>query len=123
MDFTSAREWLDEMGELNAAQYARELFAKGRKFDAVVNAIMAEGRSRNGARMAAYRAQRQPKARPQAPGGTATGVTVALKMPAELAEQLRKAAEKRNVSAHKLASDIMAAVIDDGIIDAVLDES
>jgi hypothetical protein len=110
------------MSEINAAQYARQLFAKGRSFEAVVTAIMAEGRTRNGARMAALRAMRHPNAKPNAPAGCGTGVTMAYKLPAELAESLREAAAKRSVSVHKLASDIMATVVDDSMIDAVLDD-
>ena len=123
MDFVSAREWLDEMSEINAARYARELFAKGRSFDAVVTAIMAEGRSRNGARMAAIRARKKPDARPNAPHRTATGVSMAFKVPAELAQTFRDEAAKRGITAHQLASDIMATIIDDEMINAVLDDS
>jgi hypothetical protein len=108
---------------INAAAYARSLFAKGRSFDAVVNAIIAQGRSRNGARMAALRALRAPDAKEVAAPGTASGVVCSFKLPDELVSMLRNAAAKRGISAHKLTSDVMAAVIDDDLFDAVLDES
>lgn len=122
MDYSSAREWLDQMSEINATAYARELFAKGKDFDAVVRAIEAQGRSRKSARESALLAQREPTSRAKAAQGTGSGVTMCFKLPREFAEALRCEADHRGTSVHKLVGDVMAAVIDDELFNAVLDQ-
>lgn len=107
---------------MNATEYARELFAKGKSFDAVVRAIEAQGRSHNSARESARQAKRQPYVRKHAARGTMSGVVVSCSLPAEMVEALRKAAEQRGISSHRLASEALAAVIEDNLFNAVLDD-
>lgn len=123
MDFTSAREWLGDMSrEFNATEYAREMFAKGHTFDFVVAAIEGMGRSNKSARESARLARRLPQAHPRAAQGTGSGVTHCFKLPRELSEGLRKEAERRRISAHALAGELVAAIVDDGLYGAILDE-
>lgn len=110
----------------NASGYARDLFRQGRSFDAVVKAIEARGRSHNSAFMAARNAQRRPAPRPRTPQGLGSGVEHQFALPAELAAVLKREAAARNVSPYRLASEIMAAVLDDAegenLVAGVLDE-
>ena len=121
MDFSSAREWL-EMAEINAVAYARELIAKGRSSEAIMRAMEMQGIGKTTAYQAIWRARKKPHAKPMAPVGTVTGKALTVRLPDESIETLREAAAKRGVSPHKLACSIMSIVIDDGMIDAVLDD-
>ena len=122
MDWCSAREWLDEMSEINATAYARELIAKGRAEDAVIHALTAQGVSRPTARKCLERARKHPHTRPYAVLGAADSARFTLRLAQESLDTLRDAAAKRGVSPHRLASKIIDVVVGDEMIDAVLDD-
>lgn len=122
MDFASAKEWLDEMLEFSPTAQARELIAKGKDREAVIRFLMQRGCSRAGAKDAFLYARRHPQARPTAVMGTSTGRAVMVRIAPESVETLKEAAAKRGVSLHLLASKIVALVVEDEMIDAVLDD-
>ena len=122
MDFTSAREWLDEMAEINATAYARDLLSTGKSDEAVVRTMMLNGISKSTARKSIWYARQRPHAKPMAPVGSATGKPVMVRIAPESVEVLREAAAKRIMSLHLITSKIIAIVVEDEMINAVLDD-
>jgi hypothetical protein len=122
MDFASAREWLDEMLDFSATAHARQMLAQGKSNDEIMRALTFHGVSRKNATKAIWRARTSPNARPMAPIGTATGAPVMVRIAPESIETLREAAAKRGISLCVLTSKIVAIVVEDEMIDAVLDD-
>lgn len=122
MDFITAREWLDEMGNLNASSLARDLFAQGATRDAVMASLQAKGVKHTTARKAIWYATEYPNRSPRVRSGERTGTAVTFRIDSIALEKLRLAAVKRKMSVHRLASEIMWTVIEDGMIDAVMDD-
>jgi hypothetical protein len=121
MDFASAREWLD-MADINATALARELINKGRADAAIISALTVQGVSRPTARKCLERARKVPKTRPYAAIGPVESTRVTVRLAQESVDALREAAAKRGVSLHLLTSKIVAIVVEDEMINAVLDD-
>lgn len=100
----------------NATDYARQLLKEGMDRKAVVDAIVAKGRTRESAHGIVYFAINGQKKR------LASQVVVTCRIAREFIPALRAAAESRGIAEDALASAILATVLNENMIDAVLDD-